>query len=260
LKIKAVLYSVLFSVGATFLVACTPSADQLKKVMKENPDILHAAIEADPKGFFEVVQKVQGTARDQQMEDQLAEEVTRVMKDMKSPKTVNIDDSRAIIGPKTAKITIVEWSDYNCGHCSHAHETVEKIVEEYKDQVRVVFKHLPILSKESRMAAEYMEAVALQDAAKAIKFHDAVFSMQREFREGGEAFIKKIVKEVGADVAKAQKDRSGSVVKKRIDGDVAEAKGFEFNGTPGFMVNGAAIHGAYPHSFFKKLIDSVLTK
>lgn len=253
-------YSVLFTSFGVFLISCSPSPAQLKKVLQENPDILHAAIEADPKGFFETVQKVQGTAREKQMEDQLADELTRVVEEMKTPKEVVIDESRAIIGPKTAKITIVEWADFNCGHCSHANETVQKIIEEYKDNVRFIFKHLPILSKESKMAAEYMEAIALQSSEKAMSFHDKVFSMQEDFRKGGEEFLKKIAKEVGADVAKAQKDRKSDAVKKRIDADIAEAQKYEFNGTPGFMVNGAAIHGAYPHTFFKKLIDTVLNE
>lgn len=241
------------------LVACSPSASQLKKVMQEHPEILHAAIEADPKGFFDVVQKSQGKAREQSMAEQMEGEFKRVSEEMKSPKTVEIDESRAIVGPANAKVTIVEWADFNCGHCSHAAETVEKIVEEYKDNVRVLYKHLPILAKESKTAAEYMEAIAMQDKAKALKFHGELFAHQSDLRSGGEEYLKKLAKSVGADVAKIQKDRKSDTVKKRIDSDVAEAQKFEFSGTPGFMINGASIHGAYPYEFFKKVIDSVVS-
>lgn len=254
------LQSLTIGLISVFLFACSPSATQLKKVMQDNPDILHAAIEADPKGFFEVVQKVQGKAREQSMADQMASEFKRVVEEMKAPKEIKIEDGRAVVGPATAKVTIVEWADFNCGHCSHAAETVEKIAEEYKDNVRIIYKHLPILAKESRTAAEYMEAIALQDKSKALKFHKEVFANQGKLREGGEEFLKKTAKAVGADVAKVQADRKGDAVKKIIESDVAEAQKFEFNGTPGFMINGAAIHGAYPFDFFKKVIDHILSE
>ncbi|MCB0350260.1 MAG: thioredoxin domain-containing protein [Bdellovibrionales bacterium] len=254
MKLSAILLAVL----GLSMAACSPSATQLKKVMQENPDILHAAIKADPKGFFDVIQEVQGKAREQSMADQMAGELTRVLEEMKNPKVVAIDEERAIVGPKDAKVTIVEWADFNCGHCSTAASTMERIAEEYKDNVRIIYKHLPILAKESRTAAEYMEAIAMQDKAKALKFHSEVFAEQKELRSGGEKFLKEKVASVGADLKKVLKDIKSDVVKKRIDSDVAEAQKFEFNGTPGFMVNGAGVHGAYPYDFFKKVIDTVI--
>jgi protein-disulfide isomerase len=258
LKLQTILKTVILS-SALAMVACSPSASSLKKVLSDNPDILHAAIEADPKGFFETVQKVQAKAREQSMEDQMSGELKRVQEEMKAPKAVEIDDARAVVGPANAPITIVEWADFNCGHCSSANDTVVKILETYGDKVRFLYKHLPILAKESKVAAEYMEAIAMQDKEKAIKFKHTLFANQKEIRSGGEDYLKKAAKEVGADLAKLQKDRKSDTVKKRIDSDVAEAQKFEFNGTPGFMINGASVHGAYPFDFFKKVIDAVLS-
>ena len=255
MKLRVIVYSAICLV----LAACSPSAQQLKKVMKENPSILHEAIEADPKGFFDVVQKVQSKAREQSMAQQMDEEFKRVMEEMKSPKTVEIDEARASHGTSSAPITIVEWADFNCGHCSTAAQTMTKVAEEYGDKVRIIYKHLPILAPESRLGAQYMEAIALQDKSKAWEFHKKLFAGQREFREGKEKFLKELAKEVGADLAKVQKDLKNTAVTKRIESDIAEAQKYEFNGTPGFMINGASIHGSYPFDFFKKVIDSVLS-
>ena len=258
MKLNFTKLSLILLTSAGF-VACSPSASQLKKTMSEHPDILHAAIEADPKGFFEVIQKVQGKAREQSMEEQMATELKRVQEDMKSPKEVTFDDARAIEGSTSAPVTIIEWADFNCGHCSHAAETMTKIAAEYKDKVRILYKHLPILSPASKVAAQYMEAISLQDKAKALEFHHKLFENQSTLRSDGEKYLKKLAKEVGADVARVQQDAKSDTVKKRIDADVAEAQKFEFNGTPGFMINGAAVHGAYPYDFFKKVIDGVLS-
>ncbi len=252
-------------VGAAFgafvilgLSACSPSPAQLKKTLQEHPDILQAAIEADPKGFFDTIQKAQAKAREQSMAQQMDDEYKRMADELKSPKEVVVASDRAILGSATAAVTIVEWADFNCGHCLHAQETMAKLAKDYDGKIRVLYKHLPILAKESRTAAEYMEAIAQQDKEKAIQFHDLLFQKQREFQTGGEEFLKKLTKELGANLSKVEKYRKSSAVKSRIDGDIAEAKKFEFTGTPGFMVNGAAVHGAYPYEFFKKVIDGIL--
>ena len=70
-----------------------------------------------------------------------------------------------------------------------------------------------------------------------------------------EKFLDKIAKKVGADLAKVKKDINSSIVNERIEADIAEAKKFDFSGTPGFLINGVSLKGAYPFSEFKKIID-----
>jgi protein-disulfide isomerase len=241
------------------IVGCSPSPEQLKKTLQAHPEILHAAIEADPKGFFDIVQKVQARAREQAEAEQINTEYQRVADDLKTPKEVEISKDRPMLGDEKAPVTIVEWSDFNCGHCAHAEETLAKLSQEYAGKVRITYKHLPILAKESRTAAEFYEAISLQDKAMALKFHDLLFARQGEFRQGGEEFLKKATKEVGANVSKVERDRKTAAIKSRIESDVDEAKKFEFTGTPGFMVNGAPVRGAYPYEFFKKVIDGILS-
>jgi protein-disulfide isomerase len=201
--------------------------------------------------------RVEDKVRDPSTNELIDQEVTRVTKEMKRPKHADIRD-RAFVGGENARVTIVEWDDFTCDHCLEAFETMVKLRNEYKDRIRIVYKQFPILSKDSQTAAEYMEAIALQDKGKALKFHDSIYRKQSTFRDEGEQFIKKVAKEVGADLTRAQNDRKGSVVQKRIDGDIEEAREFDFTSTPCFLVNGAAVHGAYPFAFFKKVIDITL--
>ena len=201
--------------------------------------------------------RVQDKVPDPSMDGLIDQEVTRVNKEMKRPKHADIRD-RVFVGGENARVTIVEWDDFNCNHCLEAFETMMKLTNEYKDKIRIVYKQFPSLSIESRTAAEYMEAIALQDKGKALKFHDLIYRKQSTFREDGEKFIEKVAKEVGADMARAKNDRKGPVVQKRIDGDMEEARQFDFSGTPCFLVNGAVVIGAYPLAFFKKVIDITL--
>lgn len=256
---------ILLSIGSLGLLAavgCSPSASQLKKTIEANPDIVFAAIEKDPAAFFETVQKAQRKAQESGQSDRIQAEVKRVVEEAKNPKTPKIDEAR-VIGNVSAPITIVEYSDYNCGHCGTAHETVEKIKEKYGDKVRFVFKNFPVLdarTKTSMKAAEYAEAALLQSKEVGYKFHAEVFRGQNQLYEKGEAFLKEAAKAAGADMAQLQKDMKGAKVKEIIKGDMAEATEFGFEGTPGFLINGATLPGAYPFEAFVQIIDALLAK
>lgn len=244
------------------LSACSPTASQLQKTLEENPDALFSVIEKHPNKFFETVRKAQIAAQEAGQAEQLKEEVKRVISELKSPKKPVVEEAR-VNGNPNAQITIVEYSDYNCGHCGRAHETMKRLKEEYGDKIRFVFKHYPVLDARthtSMMAAEYAEAIGLQSAELKYKFHSEVFENQGDLHERGEEFLKSAVKAAGADLAKVQKDRKSKTVKDRIKQDMDEAQKFGFNGTPAFLINGAALPGAYPYEAFKQVIDHILSE
>lgn len=244
-----------------FAVACSPSASQLKKTLENNPDILTNVIEKHPDKVMEALQtaarNAQAGARDREMK----EEETRRDEEFKNPKVAEIPENRATRGPKDAPIVLVEYSDFQCPFCSRGFKTVEEVMSKYKGQVRFVYKHLPLdFHPLAEPAAKRFEAIALQDHEKAYKFHDEVFSNQEKLKDKGEKFLDDAAKKAGADIAKMKKDMDGEEVKKRIEADVAEAKKFGFSGTPGFLVSGVSLRGAYPVEEFQKIIDKVLSE
>ena len=100
-------------------------------------------------------------------------------------------------------------------------------------------------------AAQWMEAAALQSPEKAWQFHDALFTNQDKL---GVDFFKETAKSLGLDVAKCEADAEGKVVKARIAADMEEAQKFGFSGTPGFLLNGIPVKGAYPITYFEEII------
>ncbi len=248
-------FLVLFGFG---LVACSPSADKLRTLVEENPDVVFVAIEKDPAGFMEVVRKASSEAQKKAFEKRQAEEKQRREDEFKNPKNPEIAAGRAVFGEKDAPITIVEYSDFQCFYCSKAHSTMEALQKKYPSKVRLVYKHLPFQQPWGRAAAEYFEAVAMQSTAKAKKFHDYVFANQSKLRSKGKDFLTAAVKHAGANVARVVKDAKGDKVRERIEADMAEGKKFGFNGTPGFLVNGVTLKGAQPLSEFVSVIDRLL--
>ena len=242
-------------------MGCTPTPSQLKKTIEENPDIVFAAIEKDPAGFMKVVQEASMNARKAQADAQAKEEKDAMDEEFKNPKSPEINEKRAIFGPKSAEITIVEYSDFQCPYCSRGYATMREVREKYGDKVRVHYKHLPLdFHPEAMPAAKYFEAIALESAEKAEKFHDLVFENQGDLKTGKEDFLKKMAKKVGANMSKLKSALDSDEVKNRIQADMDEAKKFGFSGTPGFLVNGVSVKGAYPFSHFEQIIDRHLGK
>lgn len=194
-------------------------------------------------------------------EAQKAEEEGR-KKEFEAPKAFAVEADRPISGNKDAQITIVEYSDFQCPFCKKGSETMDEVFKEYGDKVRLVFKHLPLEQKHpnARRGSEYFEAIAMQSPEKAFAFKKAVFGNQNETYgsdSDAEKFYQKVAKDVKADMGKLNADLKGKAdfIKKRIDGDMEEASKNGIEGTPGYLVNGVTLKGAYPFPEFKKIID-----
>ncbi|MGZ6265262.1 MAG: DsbA family protein, partial [Bdellovibrionota bacterium] len=128
-------------------------------------------------------------------------------------------------------------------------------------KVEFMFKNLPLpMHPMSMPAAKRFEAIALQSPEKAYKYHNEVFANQRELNAKGEKFLDEVAKKVGANVAQMKKDMDGEKVKARIQADMQEAEKFGISGTPGFIVQGVSIRGAYPFETFKGIIDKKLAE
>lgn len=241
------------------LTSCAPSADKLKEVIEKNPDIVFGAIEKNPEKFIEVVNKAAREAQSRGAEKAAQEENSKREEEFKNPLKPNIEEGRAIWGPKDAAITIVEYSDFQCPYCSRGFQTINEVKKAYEGKIRFVFKHLPLdFHPRAMPAAKYFEAIARQSSEKAYKFHDYVFENQAELTSKGEAFLKDAAKKVGADLKKVEKDLADEKLMERINNDIAEAQKFGISGTPGFIINGVSLKGAYPFSDFKTIIDKHL--
>jgi protein-disulfide isomerase len=169
--------------------------------------------------------------------------------------TVNTKGSPAR-GPESARVSIVEFSDFQCPFCGRVTPTMDKLVSEYGDQVRIVFKNLP-LSIHPKAKAAHAAAEAAHRQGKFWEMHDRIFANQRALEpEVFEGYAEAI----GLDMARYRADVASSEVKKRIGDDMAEAQKLGVTGTPGFFINGRFVSGAQPFETFKRLVDEELGK
>jgi protein-disulfide isomerase len=169
--------------------------------------------------------------------------------------TINTKGSPAR-GPESAKVSIVEFSDFQCPFCRRVTPTMDKLTTEYGDQVRIVFKNLP-LSIHPKAQGAHAAAEAAHRQGKFWEMHDRIFANQRNLEP--EVF-EGYAKEIGLDMDRYRADVASSDVKDRIGADMEEAQKLGVSGTPGFFVNGRFVSGAQPFETFKRLVDEELGK
>lgn len=248
-------------IAVTGLLAGCMSEGQLKekmaKVLAENPEVLTDAIEKNPDKFVTTLQKAIKDAQSGMAKRREEEEKKQFEEFYENPLEPEITDGMASIGTKGAPITLVEYSDFECPFCKRGYDTVNELLKKYEGKIYFVYKHLPLSFHPAAMpAAQYFEAIKLQSDKKAFAFHDKIFDNQGALKNG-EKFLNKIAKEVGADMEKLKKDIKGEVVANRIQADLKEAEKFGIQGTPGFVINGVPVKGAYPTKEFDRIIEEL---
>lgn len=240
-------------------VGCT-SKDDLKKMLKENPEIMTEAIEANPAKFIEALNRAVKSAQEGEGKRREEEEKKALEESFTNPLQPNIRADESFRGNKDGVITLVEYSDFECPFCSRGFGTVMDLMKKYEGKIRFAYKHLPLnFHPQAMIASQYYEAIRLQNPDKAWQFHDRIYKDQRKL-QNGESFLKAIAKELKVDMSKLAKDIKSESVQKRIDDDMAEAAKFGFQGTPGFLLNGIPVKGAYPTSHFEGLIQELVKR
>ncbi len=162
-----------------------------------------------------------------------------------------IDPRRPVRGDPAASVTIVKYSDFFCSYCAVAAKTIQSLMA--IEDVRVVFKHMP-LSANSHRAALAFEALALQSQELAWKFHDVLFAHQDEAGVDIERFITRFIQTHDVSAARFATDRVSPEVETLIEKDLAEVRQFNITGAPSFIVNGVFASGALPLEEFRSLI------
>jgi protein-disulfide isomerase len=166
----------------------------------------------------------------------------------------NVEAKGPSRGPEGAKVTLVEFSDFECPFCSRGRDTVDKVMQKYEGKVRLVFRQFPLaFHKQARKAAE--AALCANAQSKFWPMHDALFSDQSKLEP---AQLKETAIKLGLDKDKFNACLDKGEMAKVIDEDMAAAEKVGVSGTPAFFINGVMLSGAQPVDEFERVIDAEL--
>jgi Na+/H+ antiporter NhaA len=155
---------------------------------------------------------------------------------------IDVDPERDHIrGPVDARVTVVEYGDFECPFCGRAEPVVRELLRDFGD-VRYVWRHLPLndVHPRAQLAAEAAEAAADQDAFW--DMHDLLLDHQDALRPGD---LLGYAHQLGLDVERFAAALEGHTGSARVAEDIDSADLSGVSGTPTFFVNGRRHHGAY---------------
>jgi len=172
-----------------------------------------------------------------------------------SGKTV---DGVHIKGEDGAKVTIIEFSDFQCPYCARYYsDAYPQILSAYPSDVKVIFKHFPLsFHAQAVPAAEASECAGAQ--GKFWEFHDKLFENQNGWSNSGRTAFDKYAEELGLDMTLFGNCVDNREFKAKVEADFIEGQQKGVRGTPAFFINDKLVSGSQPFATFKQEIDAAL--
>jgi protein-disulfide isomerase len=157
-------------------------------------------------------------------------------------------------GPENAKVTIVEFSDFQCPFCTRAASVVHQIREKYGDKVRLVFRQYPLpMHGDAHLAAQ--AALAAHQQGKFWEYHDLLFANQRALTRSS---LVDYAKQAKLDVPRLEKSLDDPSLKAAVDADVKLGEEVNVSGTPTVFINGKRVPNPTEFAPVAQLIDAAL--
>jgi Na+/H+ antiporter NhaA len=223
-------------IGFTVSLLIASLAFEGRQLEEATLGVLAAAIASTSLSWlvFRVVRRIPANVRARQMAG-TAEDLLDLSED--------VDPERDHIrGPEGAPVTLVEYGDYECPYCGQAEVVIRELLDEFGDELRYVWRHLPLndVHSHAQLAAEAAEAAAAQGDFWGM--HDKLLATQEELTGRD---LKRYAEELGLGLERFVDDIHAHEHSERIAEDVASADASGVAGTPSFFINGRRHSGAY---------------
>ncbi|MFA6489755.1 MAG: thioredoxin domain-containing protein [Candidatus Micrarchaeia archaeon] len=165
-------------------------------------------------------------------------------------------NGRAYRGADNAKLTIYEYSDFECPYCGKVQPALDEVMRQYSDRVRLEFRHYP-LPIHPRAEPSAIAAVCAERQGKFWAMYDKLFSNQQALED---ADLQKYAKEIGLDEANFSSCVASGSAKAAVQADMQEAASIGVQATPTFIIGETIVKGAQSADKFRSAIDNELAK
>jgi len=156
-------------------------------------------------------------------------------------------------GPREAKVTLVEFSDFQCPYSQRARPVIEELLKAFPNDLRHVYKNFPLsFHKQALPAAKACLAAGLQ--GKFWEMHALIFENPKNLEEQD---FKAHAQKLGLDAARFEKDLQSDAIMQKVQADLEEARKAEVRGTPTLYLNGKRVADRSAEAM-KKEIETLL--
>jgi protein-disulfide isomerase len=171
------------------------------------------------------------------------------------PVKINTDGD-PVRGPASAKVTIVEFSDFQCPYCAKATGEVKQILDKYPKDVHFLFKQFPLdIHSQAALAAE--ASLAAQAQGKFWEMHDKLYA---NFRSINKVRILEWAQELGLDMTRFKTDLDSHKYLARVMAEEKQGEDAGVEGTPTFYINGKKLNSAFEFATIEPVIQAEMKK
>lgn len=170
-----------------------------------------------------------------------------------------VSETDWVQGSNTLPITLIEYSDFQCPACASYYPLIERVVSDYKDSLRFVYRHFPLpYHLQAKPAAYAAEAAGKQ--GKFWEMYRLLFEGHDDWAEKADAekTFASYAERIGLDMEQYRTDAASSEVKTNVDNDYRSGVRAKVNATPTFFLNGVKLQNPSSYESFKQIIDAAL--
>ena len=152
-----------------------------------------------------------------------------------APSRLQLTARDHVHGPATADVTLVEYGDYECPHCAHAHEVVEELCQVLGDRMRFAFRHFPLTQVHAHAECAAEAAEAADGQGRFWQMHETLFENQQELEN---PHLVEYASWIGLDIAPFIRELATHEFHDRVREDYLSGARSGVNGTPTFFIDG----------------------
>lgn len=163
-------------------------------------------------------------------------------------------------GNPNAKVTIVEFTDFECPFCKQAKPALNEVFEKYKDQVKHVLRHYPISAIHAGAVDAAMASACANEQQKFWEYHDIAFEKASDSGSLSKDVLKSIATEVGLNRTTFDSCFDSRKYIQQVQKDFEDGNSYTVAGTPTFFINNRIVVGSQPVEVLEKIIEEELKK
>jgi protein-disulfide isomerase len=155
--------------------------------------------------------------------------------------TPPVSERDHLLGPATARVTLVKFGDYECPYCGALHPVIQAARKAFGENLRFAFRHFPLRSSHPHALAAAKAAEAAGEQGRFWEMHDRLYRRQTQLEDED---LPRHALEIGLDVPRFERELSARTHEARIREDLASAAQSGAGGTPSLFINGELYQGS----------------
>jgi len=188
---------------------------------------------------------------------EILEKKHRVVRSMEPLRFDVKDAGRPALGPASAPVLLILFSDFECPYCGEMSDTLREVVKKYGKSVRLVFRNMPLPSIHPQALQAAAAGVCAAAQGRFWEMHDRMYRDQTRLAEKD---LKDTAKQLGLDAGSFAKCLEGKQVAAGIDEDIRAGATAGVDSTPALFINGRFLGGSRPYEQIAGIIDDELER